>query len=93
MFVNTSSGAKLVYSDHDKYLEAYNCKLRQEILFQIFPHCLPSDNPQQAESASSIGPGGNRNCICGKAGGSKEEQECNDTYHALFSMSFSYATM
>ena len=93
VFVDTSSNAKLVYSGRDKYLEAYDCKLKQEILFRIFPHCLPSDNPQQAESASGVGPSGNRNCIRGKAGGSKEEQERNDGYHALFSVSFSYTTM
>lgn len=76
-----------VCSGRDKYLEAYNCKLRREILFRIFPHCLPSDNPQQAESSSGVGPGGNLNCIHGKAGGGKEERESDEGYHALFSVS------
>ena len=33
VFIDTSSDAKLVYSGHDKYLEAYDCKLKREILF------------------------------------------------------------
>ena len=81
------SDAEVIYSGRDKYHKAYDCKLKQEILFRIFPHCLPSDNPQQAESSSGVGAGGNRNCIRGKAGGSKEERESDDGYHALFSVS------
>ncbi|KAJ6602335.1 hypothetical protein B0H10DRAFT_2167291 [Mycena sp. CBHHK59/15] len=38
-----------------KYHEAYDCELEQEILFRIFAHALPADNPQQAESASNAG--------------------------------------
>ena len=75
-----------VYSGHNKYLEAYDCKLRREILFRIYPHCLPSDNPQQAESSSGVGPGGNLNCVHGKAGGGKEERESDKGYLALFSV-------
>ena len=75
-----------VCSGRDKYLEAYDCKLKQTILFRTFPHCLPSDNPQQAESSSGVGPGGNRNCIHGESGGGKEERESDDGYHALFSV-------
>ena len=75
-----------VCSSRDKYLEAYDCKLKQTILFQTLPHCLPSDNPQQAKSSSGVGPGGNRNCICGELGGGKEERESDDGYHALFSV-------
>lgn len=75
-----------VCSGRDKYLEAYDCKLKQTILFRTFPHCLPSDNPQQAESSSGVGPGGNRNCIRGESGGGKEERESDDGYHALFSV-------
>jgi hypothetical protein len=82
--------AEVGFSGRDKYLRAYDCKLKQEILFRVFPHCLPSDNPQQAESSSGVGPGGNRNCIRGKVGGGKEEQETDDGYHALFSVSPSY---
>jgi hypothetical protein len=53
----------------------------------MFPHCLPSDNPQQAESSSGVGPGGNRNCIRGGAGGGNEERESENGYCALFSVS------
>ena len=84
-------GTDLVHSGCSKYLEAYDCKLRREILFQVFPHCLPSDNPQQAESSSGVGPGGNLNCIHGKAGGGKEERESDKGYHALFSVSSHHA--
>jgi hypothetical protein len=73
-------GTDVVFSGRDKYLEAYDCKLKQKILFRIFPHCLPADNPQQAESSSGVGPGGNRNCIRGKVGGGKEERESDDGY-------------
>ena len=83
----TSPDAEVVHSGRDKFLEAYDCKLKQDILFRVFPHCLPSDNPQQAESSSVIGPGGQRNCIRGKAGGSKEERESDEGYHALFHVS------
>ena len=82
-----SCNAEAVRSGCDKFLKAYDCKLRREILFRVFPHCLPSANPQQAESSSVIGPGGKHNCVHGKAGGSKEERESDEGYHALFSVS------
>jgi len=81
------SDSDVIYSGRDKFLKAYDCKLKQEILFRTFPHCLPSDNPQQAESSSGVGPGENLNCIRGKAGGKKEESESDSGYHALFSVS------
>ncbi|KAJ6552710.1 hypothetical protein B0H10DRAFT_1659115, partial [Mycena sp. CBHHK59/15] len=34
----------------DKYHNVYDCKLEQDILFRVFAHVLPADNPQQAES-------------------------------------------
>ncbi|KAF9780518.1 hypothetical protein BJ322DRAFT_1011992 [Thelephora terrestris] len=60
---------------HEKYIPAYDCLLQREILFRIFPHHLPADNPQQAESASGIGGNGNLNCIRDKSGGTKEQKE------------------
>jgi len=87
IYPQKSPDADAVYSGRNNYLEAYDCKLRREILFRVFPHCLPSDNPQQAESSSGVGPGGNLNCIQGKAGGGKEERESDNGYHALFSVS------
>jgi hypothetical protein len=92
MFICTPTNTEMGHSGRDKYLSAYDCKLKQEILFRLFPHCLPSDNPQQAESSSGVGPGGNRNCIRGKVGGTKEEQETDDGYHALFSVSLGCIT-
>jgi len=82
-----SLDAEAACSGRDKLLGAYDSKLKREILFRIFPHCLPSDNPQQAENSSGVGPGGNRNCIRGKGGGNREEKESNEGYHALFSVS------
>jgi hypothetical protein len=82
------AGAEVISSGRDKYMKAFDCKLKQDILFRVFPHCLPADNPQQAENSSGVGAGGNYNCIHGKGGGSKEERESDDGYHALFSVSF-----
>ena len=74
-------------SGREKYISAYDCHLKREILFRIFPHHLPADNPQQAESSSGIGGNGNLNCIRDKSGGTKEQKESNEGYHALFSVS------
>jgi hypothetical protein len=74
-------------SGHEKYISAYDCQLKREILFRIFPHHLPADNPQQAESSSGIGGNGNLNCIRDKSGGTKEQKESNEGYHALFLVS------
>ncbi|KAJ7772761.1 hypothetical protein B0H14DRAFT_3589979 [Mycena olivaceomarginata] len=56
---HASSGEQLEALTEDigseKYHEAYDCKLEQDILFRIFAHVLPADNPQQAESASNAG--------------------------------------
>ncbi|KAF7371507.1 hypothetical protein MVEN_00005500 [Mycena venus] len=54
---HASSGEQFeaLAEDLDKYHEAYDCQLEQEILFRVFAHALPADNPQQAESASNAG--------------------------------------
>lgn len=88
VFLYISPDAEVVHSGRNKFLEAYDCKLGRNILFRVFPHCLPSDNPQQAESLSVIGPGGKRNCVRGKAGGDKEDRESDEGYHTLFHVSF-----
>lgn len=88
VFLYISPDAEVVHSGRNKFLEAYDCKLGRNILFRVFPHCLPSDNPQQAESLSVIGPGGKRNCVRGKAGGDKEDRESDEGYHTLFYVSF-----
>lgn len=84
---------EVICSGRNKLLGAYDSKLKREICFRIFPHCLPSDNPQQADNSSGVGPGGNRNCIRGKAGGDKDEKESDDGYHALFSVSSAMPSM
>ncbi|KAJ6632090.1 hypothetical protein B0H10DRAFT_2159562 [Mycena sp. CBHHK59/15] len=68
----------------DKYHEAYDCELEQDILFRIFAHVLPADNPQQAESASNAGVHSNYWCRYDKAGGTAAECETDDGYCALF---------
>jgi hypothetical protein len=80
-------------SGHEKYIPAYDCQLEREILFRIFPHHLPADNPQQAESVSGIGANRNLNCIQDKSGGTKEEKESEAGYHALFAVSNHHSTV
>ncbi|KAF5371374.1 hypothetical protein D9615_009666 [Tricholomella constricta] len=70
--------------DFRKWKPAYDCLLEQEILFQIHPHVLPADNPQQAESSSCAGLGSNFNCRYDKTGGSKDEKETDEGYDSLF---------
>jgi hypothetical protein len=53
-------------------------------LFQLIPHFLPADNPQQSETASHIGVNGNRNCRRDWLGGSEREKESEANYEALY---------
>ncbi|KAJ7839405.1 hypothetical protein B0H13DRAFT_2239608 [Mycena leptocephala] len=69
--------------------EAYDCELEQEILFEIIPHLLPADNPQQSETASHIGMGGNLGCRRDLNGGTKEQQESDEGYRAFIVYVFS----
>ncbi|EDQ99232.1 uncharacterized protein LACBIDRAFT_316826 [Laccaria bicolor S238N-H82] len=71
--------------DFGKWKEAYDCKLEQDILFQIYPHAGPADNPQQAESCSCGGLGSSHNCRYDENGGTKAFKETNEGYHAMFS--------
>ncbi|KAJ7893639.1 hypothetical protein B0H14DRAFT_2559622 [Mycena olivaceomarginata] len=64
--------------------EAYNCELEQEILFEIIPHALPADNPQQSETSSHIGIGGSLLCRRDLADGTKEYRETDEGYQALY---------
>ncbi|KAJ7135241.1 hypothetical protein C8R43DRAFT_1089512 [Mycena crocata] len=64
----------------DQYHKAYDCKLEEEILFRIFAHVLPADNPQQAESASNAGVHSNFWCRYDKAGGTAAHRETDDGY-------------
>ncbi|KAJ7704692.1 hypothetical protein B0H14DRAFT_3646238 [Mycena olivaceomarginata] len=68
----------------NKYHKAYDCKLEQEILFRIFAHVLPADNPQQAESASNAGVHANLWCRYDGVGGTAAHRETDEGYHALF---------
>ncbi|KAJ7933328.1 hypothetical protein B0H13DRAFT_1856351 [Mycena leptocephala] len=68
----------------DKFHEAYDCELEQEILFLIFSHVLPADNPQQAESASNAGVKSNLWCRYDLAGGTAAHRETDEGYRALF---------
>ncbi|KAJ6626090.1 hypothetical protein B0H10DRAFT_2174002 [Mycena sp. CBHHK59/15] len=68
----------------DKYHDAYDCKLEQDILFRIFAHVLPADNPQQAESASNAGVHSNLWCRYDMAGGTAAHRETDEGYRALF---------
>ncbi|KAF5374429.1 hypothetical protein D9615_009052 [Tricholomella constricta] len=68
----------------DVWNEAYDCELEQEILFQINPHLLPADNPQQSETSSHIGVKGNYNCRRDLVGGTEAEKESDKVYQSLY---------
>ncbi|KAH9837655.1 uncharacterized protein C8Q71DRAFT_856855 [Rhodofomes roseus] len=70
---------------HDRWIEAYDCALKQDILFQVRPHVKPADNPQQSETCSHIGLKGNYFCRRCKIGGTAEKKESEDGYESLFS--------
>ncbi|KAJ7658930.1 hypothetical protein B0H14DRAFT_2659262, partial [Mycena olivaceomarginata] len=72
-------------SKGDNWTTAYDCKLKQEILFQICAHLLPADNPQQAESASTAGSSSTFWYRVDDSGGSASHRETETGYHALFS--------
>lgn len=73
-----------VESEPGKYHQAYDCLLEQDILFRIDPHCLPADNPAQAESSSGSGAKSNYRCRYDKSGGTAAERETDEGYHAQF---------
>ncbi|KAJ7778812.1 hypothetical protein DFH07DRAFT_865489 [Mycena maculata] len=64
--------------------EAYDCELEEEIIFEIIPHVLPADNPQQSETCSHIGMAGSLGCRRDLTGGTKEYQETDEGYHAFY---------
>ncbi|KAJ6536221.1 hypothetical protein B0H19DRAFT_1213746 [Mycena capillaripes] len=66
--------------DPKTYHEAYNCQLQQEILFRLFAHVLPADNPHQAESASNAGVHSNQWCRYDDGGGASTHRETNEGY-------------
>ncbi|KAG6819454.1 hypothetical protein H0H93_011664 [Arthromyces matolae] len=70
--------------DKDVWHEAYDCQIEQEIWFQILPHVLPADNPQQSENSSHIGVKGQKKCRRDHVGGTSTEQETDEGYCAMF---------
>lgn len=66
--------------------DAYDCELEEEILFEIIPHVLPADNPQQSETASHIGMAGNLGCRKDLNGGPKAYQETDEGYEAFYNV-------
>ncbi|KAF5352908.1 hypothetical protein D9758_007948 [Tetrapyrgos nigripes] len=68
----------------DTWHTAYDCELKQDIFFQLLPHFLPADNPQQSETASHIGVNGNSICRRDYIGGSEVEKEKEAGYEALY---------
>ncbi|KAJ7908106.1 hypothetical protein B0H13DRAFT_2233350 [Mycena leptocephala] len=79
-FASTSPHASIPGVWH----EAYDCESEQEILFEIIPHVLPADNPQQSETSSHIGMAGNFGCRRDLTGGTKEYRETDEGYSALY---------
>lgn len=71
-------------STHGVWHEAYDCQLRTDVLFQIIPHLLPGDNPQQSETSSHIGVKGNHNSRRDTVGGTEKEKEGDEVYLKLY---------
>ncbi|KAF8994436.1 hypothetical protein BDZ89DRAFT_1172332 [Hymenopellis radicata] len=68
----------------DRWHNAYDCELEQEIMFQVIPHFLPADNPQQSETSSHLGVNASLNCRRDMSGGSEQVKESVEGYEALF---------
>ncbi|KAH9828836.1 uncharacterized protein C8Q71DRAFT_863691 [Rhodofomes roseus] len=62
----------------DCWIEAYDCALKEDIVFRVMPHIKPADNPQQSETCSHIGLKGNLFCRRCMVGGSAEAKETNE---------------
>uniref|UniRef100_A0A0W0F4Z4 Uncharacterized protein n=1 Tax=Moniliophthora roreri TaxID=221103 RepID=A0A0W0F4Z4_MONRR len=71
--------------DNGVWHEAHDCKAEEEILFQLIPHVLPADNPQQSENTSHVGGQGNMKCCRDLRGGTDAEKESDTGYHGMFS--------
>lgn len=71
----------------DQWHTAYDCKLKRDILFQIVPHILPGDNPQQSETSSHIGVQANFNSRQDEVGGTEREKEDPQIYLKLHTVS------
>ncbi|KZT19302.1 hypothetical protein NEOLEDRAFT_1045414, partial [Neolentinus lepideus HHB14362 ss-1] len=72
----------------DVWHPAYDCVLKEEIIFRIIPYTFPADNPQQSETCSHIGMHGNFFCRRCTVGGSATEKETSEGYQALFKVCY-----
>ncbi|KAI0682331.1 hypothetical protein BC835DRAFT_1536589 [Cytidiella melzeri] len=68
----------------DHWHDAYDCLLKQEILFRLIVWVEPADNPQQSELCSHIGLNGNKFCRKCHAGGPAKEMKTHVGYHSLY---------
>ncbi|KAI0747423.1 hypothetical protein BC629DRAFT_1685614 [Irpex lacteus] len=68
----------------EKWHEAYDCLLQEEILFRLILRLKPADNPQQSELCSHIGLHGNKFCRRCHAGGTVDQVESEEGYGELF---------
>ncbi|TEB15367.1 hypothetical protein FA13DRAFT_1876169 [Coprinellus micaceus] len=68
----------------DVWHTGYDCLAGQEIMFQLIPHVLPADNPQQSENASHMGVNAQAKCRRDMTAGSDEQKETDEGYRALF---------
>ncbi|KAI0692829.1 hypothetical protein BC835DRAFT_1276958 [Cytidiella melzeri] len=68
----------------DRWHEAYDCVLQQEILFRLIVRVEAADNPQQSELCSHIGL--NRNKFCRKChvGGPAKDMETHIGHQSLY---------
>ncbi|KAJ6579355.1 hypothetical protein B0H10DRAFT_2198743 [Mycena sp. CBHHK59/15] len=93
-FVSTSPNAgaleqlkvvtEQVKSTHIKPVRCYNAETGRPCGVRLNAPDGPADNPQQAEESSHIGHQGNYFCRFCKVGGSKEEKESPEGYHAFY---------
>ncbi|PPQ83741.1 hypothetical protein CVT24_007640 [Panaeolus cyanescens] len=68
----------------NEWRSAYDCKLQQEIIFQIHAHLLPADNPQQATESSTASSKARMWCRGDDLGGTDNHRETDEGYHSLF---------
>ena len=69
-------------------VDAYDCKLEEEVLLLPYALFYGSDNPMQAEECSHQGLQCNLFCRTCKVGGTKAYKASSEGYSALFSASY-----
>ncbi|KAJ4492105.1 hypothetical protein C8J55DRAFT_533997 [Lentinula edodes] len=100
-FVSTSPNATspeqfsalkdMINDTHQHPVICYNAETRRMCGVRLHVPTLPADNPQQAEEACHAG--GNANLLCRKcdAGGTYEETESDEGYHALYGVGIAWS--